>query len=100
MEEFILQKIYQDWLSNLKNIKGLSDNTLEAYKIDIIKFIYFLRNYLGNDPSLNDLRKLTNNNFRGYLAEQKNLGISNISIARQISSLKSFFNYLIKIKKN
>ena len=99
MEEFILQKIYQDWLSNLKNIKGLSDNTLEAYKIDIIKFIYFLRNYLGNDPSLNDLRKLTNNNFRGYLAEQKNLGISNISIARQISSLKSFFNYLIKIKK-
>jgi integrase/recombinase XerC len=99
VEEFILQKIYQDWLSNLKNIKGLSDNTLEAYKIDIIKFIYFLRNYLGNDPSLNDLRKLTNNNFRGYLAEQKNLGISNISIARQISSLKSFFNYLIKIKK-
>ena len=99
MEEFILQKIYQDWLSNLRNIKGLSDNTLEAYKIDIIKFIYFLRNYLGNDPSLNDLRKLTNNNFRGYLAEQKNLGISNISIARQISSLKSFFNYLIKIKK-
>ena len=99
MEEFILQKIYQDWLSNLKNIKGLSDNTLEAYKIDIIKFIYFLRNYLGNDPSLSDLRKLTNNNFRGYLAEQKNLGISNISIARQISSLKSFFNYLIKIKK-
>ena len=99
MEEFILQKIYQDWLSNLRNINGLSDNTLEAYKIDIIKFIYFLRNYLGNDPSLNDLRKLTNNNFRGYLAEQKNLGISNISIARQISSLKSFFNYLIKIKK-
>ena len=99
MEEFILQKLYQDWLSNLRNIKGLSDNTLEAYKIDIIKFIYFLRNYLGNDPSLNDLRKLTNNSFRGYLAEQKNLGISNISIARQISSLKSFFNYLIKIKK-
>jgi len=99
VEEFILQKIYQDWLSNLRNIKGLSDNTLEAYKIDIIKFIYFLRNYLGNDPSLSDLRKLTNNNFRGYLAEQKNLGISNISIARQISSLKSFFNYLIKIKK-
>ena len=99
MEEFNLQKIYQDWLSNLRNIKGLSDNTLEAYKIDIIKFIYFLRNYLGNDPSLNDLRKLTNNSFRGYLAEQKNLGISNISIARQISSLKSFFNYLIKIKK-
>ena len=99
MEEFILQKIYQDWLSNLRNIKGLSDNTLEAYKIDIIKFIYFLRNYLGNDPSLNDLRKLTNNSFRGYLAEQKNLGISNVSIARQISSLKSFFNYLIKIKK-
>jgi len=99
VEEFILQKIYQDWLSNLRNIKGLSDNTLEAYKIDIIKFIYFLRNYLGNDPSLNDLRKLTNNIFRGYLAEQKNLGISNISIARQISSLKSFFNYLIKIKK-
>ena len=99
MEEFILQKLYQDWLSNLRNIKGLSDNTLEAYKIDIIKFIYFLRNYLGNDPSLNDLRKLTNNSFRGYLAEQKNLGISNVSIARQISSLKSFFNYLIKIKK-
>ncbi len=99
MEEFILQKVYQEWLVNLKNIKGLSENTIAAYKRDIKKFILFLRNYLGNDPTIIDLNKLSNNSFRGYLAEQKNLGNSNVSIARQISSLKSFFNYLIKIKK-
>lgn len=99
MEEFILQKVYLEWLVNLKNIKGLSENTIAAYKRDIKKFILFLRNYLGNDPTIIDLNKLSNNSFRGYLAEQKNLGNSNVSIARQISSLKSFFNYLIKIKK-
>ena len=99
MEEFILQKVYQEWLVNLKNIKGLSENTIAAYKRDIKKFILFLRNYLGNDPTIIDLNKLSNNSFRGYLSEQKNLGNSNVSIARQISSLKSFFNYLIKIKK-
>ena len=99
MEEFILQKVYQEWLVNLKNIKGLSENTIAAYKRDIKKFILFLRNYLGNDPTIIDLNRLSNNSFRGYLAEQKNLGNSNVSIARQISSLKSFFNYLIKIKK-
>lgn len=99
MEEFIIQKEYQDWLSNLKNLKGLSPNTISAYKRDIKKFILFLRNYLGNDPSIEDFKRLNNNSFRGYLAEQKNLGNSNVSIARQISSLKSFFNYLIKIKK-
>tara|TARA_B100000767_G_scaffold101082_1_gene97076 strand:- start:483 stop:1406 length:924 start_codon:yes stop_codon:yes gene_type:complete len=99
VEEFILQKVYQEWLVNLKNIKGLSENTIAAYKRDIKKFILFLRNYLGNDPTIIDLNKLSNNSFRGYLAEQKNLGNSNVSIARQISSLKSFFNYLIKIKK-
>ena len=99
MEEFILQKEYQEWLANLKNIKGLSENTIAAYRRDIKKFILFLRNYLGNDPTAIDLNKLGNNGFRGYLAEQKNLGNSNVSIARQISSLKSFFNYLIKIKK-
>lgn len=99
MEEFILQREYQEWLANLKNIKGLSENTIAAYRRDIKKFILFLRNYLGNDPTAIDLNKLGNNGFRGYLAEQKNLGNSNVSIARQISSLKSFFNYLIKIKK-
>jgi len=99
VEEFILQKVYQEWLVNLKNIKGLSENTIAAYKRDIKKFILFLRNYLGNDPTIIDLNRLSNNSFRGYLAEQKNLGNSNVSIARQISSLKSFFNYLIKIKK-
>ena len=99
MNEFILEKEYNDWSINLKNIKGLSDNTVISYQRDIKKFILFLQNYLGNDPSINDLKKLTNNNFRSYLADQKNQGNSNISIARQISSLKSFFNYLIRIKK-
>ena len=54
MEEFIIQKEYQDWLSNLKNLKGLSPNTISAYKRDIKKFILFLRNYLGNDPSIEE----------------------------------------------
>tara|TARA_B100000768_G_scaffold128428_1_gene119061 strand:- start:482 stop:1405 length:924 start_codon:yes stop_codon:yes gene_type:complete len=99
VKEFILQKEYQEWLANLKNLKGLSENTIAAYKRDVKKFILFLRNYLGNDPTTIDLKKLSNISFRGYLAEQKNLGNSNVSIARQISSLKSFFNYLIKIKK-
>ena len=99
MKEFILQKEYQEWLANLKNLKGLSENTIAAYKRDVKKFILFLRSYLGNDPTTIDLKKLSNISFRGYLAEQKNLGNSNVSIARQISSLKSFFNYLIKIKK-
>ena len=97
MKEFILQKEYQEWLANLKNLKGLSENTIAAYKRDVKKFILFLRSYLGNDPTTIDLKKLSNITFRGYLAEQKNLGNSNVSIARQISSLKSFFNYLIKI---
>ena len=91
MNEFILEKEYNDWSINLKNIKGLSDNTVISYQRDIKKFILFLQNYLGDDPSINDLKKLTNNNFRSYLADQKNQGNSNISIARQISSLKSFF---------
>ena len=99
MEEFILKKDFLDWIGNLKNLKGLSENTLSAYQRDVKKFIVFLTNYLGSDPNLVDLSNLTNTNFRGYLAEQKNLGNSNVSIGRQISSLKSFFNYLIRIKK-
>ncbi len=99
MNEFILEKEYKEWSINLKNIKGLSPNTLSAYQRDIKKFILFLREYLGKDPTINDLKKLTNTNFRSYLADQKNQGNSNISIARQISSLKSFFNFLIKIQK-
>ena len=49
MEEFILQKEYQEWLANLKNIKGLSENTIAAYRRDIKKFILFLRNYYRKD---------------------------------------------------
>ena len=47
MNEFILEKEYNDWSINLKNIKGLSDNTVISYQRDIKKFILFLQNYLS-----------------------------------------------------
>ena len=61
-----------------------------AAGVDILRF------YLGYKPDLIDLERLNAMDFRGYLVERNNSGLSRSSIARAISSLRNFFQFLEK----
>ena len=93
------KKSFHDWIENLKKVRNLSDNTLVSYRNDIEKFIKFSKSHFGGSLSLNDIDNMQISDFRSFLSFLRNQGIGTTSIARVISSLKSFFNFLVKSEK-
>lgn len=77
----------QNYLDFLKSQKGLSKNSIIAYKKDLYKF----RNYLLSENLTLD--KLERYHFRSFLATLSSNGLSNTSINRVIACLKGFIKY-------
>jgi integrase/recombinase XerC len=84
---------WQDWLTHEKHY---SAHTLDAYSRDVISFFKFLGRHLGHAPGLEDLDRLSTRDFRGYLARQNSEGLERTSTARAMSTLKTFFKYLVR----
>jgi integrase/recombinase XerD len=79
----------KEFLTYLKLIRGYSQNTIESYKRDIQRLLDFLESKGIDD--LNDVNKTILSNFFSTL---NTIGLSTKSIARNYSSIKSFFRYL------
>lgn len=94
-----VKECFHDWIENLQKVRNLSDNTLISYKNDIEKFLIFSKDHFGGNLSIRDLDSMQISDFRSFLSFLRNRGIGNTSIARMISSLKSFFNFLVKNEK-
>lgn len=79
------------FLNILQNERQLSPHTLKNYKIDIETAQLFF-----NQKNLSDWPAITENHLRALLAHQHKLNLSPRSINRQLSALRSFFDYLQK----
>ena len=90
-----IEDAFTNWLGNLKEVRNLSDNTLISYKHDVKSFIEFISTHTGSEVSIKYLNDMKISDFRSFLSYLRNRDISSTSIARIISSLKSFFNYLL-----
>ncbi len=91
--------LIQNFLEYLKNQKRCSIHTIDGYSRELYFLEAFLRSHLGEIPSEKNLEKLKLVEFRSYLSSRKKSGLSNATIARSISAIKSFFNYLKLHKK-
>ena len=80
--------IIDDFLLHLKDDRGMSENTREAYRRDIENF----REYLESDKIR--LNEASNTNVVAYLLELKNKGKSKATINRRLASIRSFYRYL------
>ena len=79
-------KYLDDFLEYLLVIKKHSDNTIINYKNDIISFLDF------NSNNIN-IKKEDISNFLKYLYDNN---VSKSSISRKLSSLRTFYEYLVK----
>lgn len=75
----------------LKIEKNLSENTIENYIRDIKKFA----DYIRKDSPSSDLSSVSSEQIRRYLDWLNSCGISARSQARNMSSIKSFFGFMI-----
>ena len=84
--------LIEKFLDYLQFEKNYSSNTLNAYKRDLTQYNKFVVDY-------NDKIKIEKVNYkiiRSWIVKMVNNNISNRSINRKVSSLKSFYNFLIK----
>jgi integrase/recombinase XerC len=86
----------QGWLLSLKTERRMSAKTLEAYARDMGQFAQFMADHLGGPPGNRELAELTVSDFRAFLARRRNQGVESRTLARQLSSLRSFYRHAEK----
>jgi len=94
-----VNKLINNFLLFLSSEKRYSKNTIISYQSDLKNFFLFLRSHFSKKIDICDLEKLQNQDFRSFLANQHDSNIANISNARAVSVLRSFFRYLNNSKK-
>lgn len=82
----------QPFFDYLRFEKRYSQHTIISYQTDLASFFDFIIMQYGETP----LQKLSHTYIRSWLVGLKDEGLSAKSIARKISTLKSFFKYQIK----
>ena len=86
------KQAYSDYLQKEKNYSPL---TLRAYLDDIVSFERFIKEQ--DDDAV--LEEVSYGQVRSWIVELVENGIANKSVNRKISSLKSFYKFLLKSKQ-
>ena len=87
-----MEKQIQDFFNFLQQDKKLSENTLQSYKRDILQYNNYIR-----ENNLEYL-KIEKENITKYLVDLQNIGKATSTISRNLASLRSFYQYLYRIK--
>lgn len=82
------------WLDYLAGEKRYSPKTLESYGRDVSAFLDFQSSHQGAALTLHSLSGLKATDFRAWLADRRRDGVSARSLARFLSSVRSFYRYL------
>jgi integrase/recombinase XerC len=85
--------IATEWLAKLKSERRVAAKTLEAYTRDLAQFASFVADHLGEAADVKSLSALDASDFRSFMAKRRNAGIESRSLARQLSSIRSFFRH-------
>src|SRR5688572_1221406 len=88
----INQPEIQSFLDYLKFEKRYSVHTIRSYQDDLAQFFTFLLTEFGKTA----LKNISHSYVRSWLASLKEQGLTARSINRKISTLKSFFKFLLK----
>ncbi len=91
--------IIQKFIDYLKAEKGYSKHTLTAYASDLKSF----KDFLLKQGDTSELHEVVYGQIRSWIVALMESGIENRSVNRKISSLKTFYNFLLKtgvVEKN
>jgi integrase/recombinase XerC len=85
-----LAALVAEWLASLANARRLSPHTLRAYQATLDQFGDFLAAHVGGPIGPAQLTALAPADFRGFLAWRRRDGLANVSVARDVSALRTF----------
>ena len=78
------------FISSLKVVRNFSSNTIHNYKRDLLKLETFLK-----ENKVNSLTSIKEHHIRGLINKERRRGLSPKSLQRLLSSIKSFFRFLV-----
>jgi len=93
-----LPEIIENFIDVIWMERGLSENTLSAYRTDLKNFVTWLMT-TSNSPPSDILVNVERSLIDSYLTKLTGKGISARSRARLLSSLRRFYAYLLREKK-
>src|SRR5690625_7509481 len=79
------------YLQFIRLEKGLADHTVSAYITDLRRYFLFIR----IDQKLQSLDGVTLDHIENYLGVLTDLGLATSSMARNISSIRSFHEFAV-----
>ena len=85
------KQILTDFLDQLTVEKRASAHTIKSYKRDLGHLSYYCVT-----KSIPDWTQLTQNDIRSHIASRHRQGLSSTSLQRELSAIRSFFNFLLK----
>ncbi len=88
-----MEKQISNFLSFIRDDKKLSDNTLQSYKRDLVQ----LEEYMDSEK-INYL-KATPEDMKRYFIHLQTIGKKTSTISRNVASIRSFYQYLVRCKK-
>jgi len=86
-----MQQAITQFLNFIRYERQLSPQTVQSYKIDLTDAIQFF-----NSQHITQWQSVEESNFRDLLVFKRNQKISPRSINRQLSTLRSFYRYLMR----
>ena len=92
----MIMELVCDYLSYLEIERGLSANTVAAYKNDLYLFFEFLDTVQGGITDIENIKRTHLSEYIKYLGKK---GANAATITRKIASIKGFFRYLCAAKE-
>ena len=87
--------LLSDFIETLRNEKAASEHTVAAYYSGCVEFAVKVRNA---DAMFNDWQSVDREDAKSFIAALYDSGNSKRSIARKLSSLRSFFRHLCRME--
>lgn len=84
----------EDWLTAERALNGTAEATITAYRRDVAGFLGFLTLYRGETLGIGALEKVGQTDMRAWMAAERKRGLGARSLARELSAVKSFFQWL------
>lgn len=86
-----MERILKDFIYYLSVERGLADNTLDSYQRDLIKYLQFLKKH-----GIKDYHEISRAYISQFLLEQKEKGLAPSTLTRNLASIRSFYNFLLR----
>lgn len=88
-----MEKQINNFLEFIKEDKKLSENTLQSYKRDLVQFEEYV------DSNKHNFLKMTEEDMKQYFKHLQEIGKKTSTISRNIASIRSFYQFLVRNKK-